>query len=245
MIPVSPRTLPLSLATLDQHMIHVEGGEFTMGDTRYKDATPHRVRLDDFEACRYPVTQRLWQEVMGELPKELAFRGPDRPVECISRHDCQDFLIALNAQTDGGYGLPSEAQWEYAARGGRYAQPHAYAGSEDRDEVAWYDQNSYDETHPTGLKPPNALGLHDMSGNVFEWCDDWYDEGYYQACADQGTVSSPAGPESGPESGTARVVRGGAWVDYVVDLRVAFRLFTHPVNRDHFIGFRLFRYPAR
>ncbi len=250
---------PLSLSNLEGHMVFIEGGTFEMGYESYLDnANPiHKVQLDDFYLCRYPVSQQLWYEVMGENPEELMFENPHRPVERVSWEDIEErFLPVLREKTGiRDYGLPTEAQWEYAARGGKYRQTHVglpasekvdypYSGSDHLKEVAWYDDNSYQETLPVSLKRPNQLGLYDMSGNVFEWCQDWYDWDYYQTLKDQ-YGNRPAPNPTGPETGSSRVVRGGSWDINTYNSRVSYRNSTHPYLRYSLIGFRLCRYTAR
>ncbi|MDX1908242.1 MAG: formylglycine-generating enzyme family protein [Bacteroidia bacterium] len=234
-----PRLLnpSLSLATLDQHMVRIEGGSFEMGsDSEESNANEkpiHTVRLDTFALCRYPVTQGLWREVMGADPERLCFTGADRPVEDVSWDDCQVFIQSLNALTGLHYRLPTEAEWEYATRGGKYSQGFDYSGSADLDEVGWYADNSYGETQPVGLHAPNALGLYDMSGNVWEWCQDWYGITYY--------ANSPSDNPLGPAGGASRVRRGGSWLLDPVDAHVSFRSYWHPFDRFHYLGFRLAR----
>lgn len=126
-----------------------------------------------FYICKYEVTQRLWSEVMGENPSEM--QGDDLPVEQVSWDDCQAFLNKLNELTGQNYRLPTEKEWEYACKGGKHSNGYAYSGSNDIDEVAWYDGNSEERTHPVGQKMPNELGLYDMSGNVWEWCQDMHE----------------------------------------------------------------------
>jgi formylglycine-generating enzyme required for sulfatase activity len=226
---------PLTLSTLDQHMVRIEGGSFEMGgESIFDNAKPiHRVNLDAFALCRYLVTQALWREVMGTDPEALYFTGADRPVEKVSWEYCQAFIQALNARTGLRYRLPTEAEWEYAARGGKYNQGFEYSGSADLDEVGWYEDNSYGETQPAGLKAPNALGLYDMTGNVWECCQDWYGEKYY--------ASSPPDNPQGPADGASRVFRGGSWRDGPAFTRVSRRYGWVPVNRYRLLGFRLAR----
>ena len=182
-----------------------------------------------FWMAKTEVSQAQWEAVMGENPSN--FKGGNRPVENVSWNDAQEFLQKLNARlgnADGGkMVLPTEAQWEYAARAG---QAGVYAGG-GLDEVAWYDRNSGDETRPVGTKKANAWGLHDMSGNVIEWCQDWHEE----------KLSGGSDP-SGPDSGAYRVIRGGGWSAYAFRCRVANRgNGRYPANSSYVIGFRVAR----
>ncbi len=215
-------------------MVFVPGGSFQMGsDDGEDDEKPvHTVQLDDFYIGKYEVTQKQWREVMGENPSK--FQGcDDCPVENVSWNDVQEFIQKLNAQTGQNYRLPTEAEWEYAARGGQKTQGYQYAGSNNIDEVAWYRENSDSKTHPVGQKRPNELGLYDMSGNVYEWCSDWYGSDYY--------ASSPEFNPPGPASGSYRVHRGGSWYDYSVYCRVAYRRTHPPEDRYNYLGLRLSR----
>ena len=126
-----------------------------------------------FYICKYEVTQKLWKAVMEENPSDM--QGDDLPVEQVSWNDCQRFISRLNGLTGKNYRLPTEAEWEYACRGGKYSKAYAYSGSNNIDEVAWYDKNSEGQTHPVGQKKPNELGLYDMSGNVWELCQDMHE----------------------------------------------------------------------
>jgi sulfatase modifying factor 1 len=226
------------------HTILVEKGTFTMGsdNSEYNFEKPaHQVTITaDFELSEYPVTQALWQAVMGAEWQETYFKGADRPVENISWDDAQGFLVEMNkwyrdsgqaAGRPGVFCLPTEAQWEYAARGGRYGKSLSfeYAGSNRLEEVGWYRGNSHGETRPVGRKQPNVLGLYDMSGNVWEWCQDWY--GSYSS----GSVTDPVGPNSGSD----RVCRGGSWSFSGGYCRVAGRYYDPPGDRDGSLGFRL------
>jgi formylglycine-generating enzyme required for sulfatase activity len=160
-------------------MVFVEGGTFMMGsEDGYDSEKPaHRVTLDSFEIGKYPVTQAQWQAVMGNNPSYCKNRS-ECPVENVSWNDVQEFIQKLNSITYKTYRLPTEAEWEYAARGGNKSRGYKYAGSNNIDEVAWYDKNSGRKTHPVGLKSPNELGLYDMIGNVYEWSRDYYNNKY-------------------------------------------------------------------
>ena len=223
-------------------LVEVEGGVFTMGD-EVGDLwdpcrPPHPVRLDSYYLGVTPVTQAQWRAVMGDNPSH--FRGDNRPVEMVNWNDAQRFIERFNARTGQLFRLPTEAEWEYAARGGARSEGFRYAGSDRLDEVGWYGENSYCETKPVGLKLPNELGLHDMSGNVWEWCHDWLGADYYAACQAQGVVSNP----EGPKEGGGRVLRGGSFFDDAVFCRCAHRLHDHPEYRSGYIGFRLALSPS-
>ncbi len=173
-------------------MVFVEGGTFEMGSNDYDNEKPvHRVTVSDFYIGKYEVTQKEWQEVMGNNPSRN--KGDDLPVENVSWNDIQDYLQRLNAKTGGNYRLPTEAELEYAARGGNKSHGYEYSGSNTLDNVAWYYDNSGSKTHSVGTKQPNELGIYDMSGNVWEWCNDWYGENYYSSSSQ----NNPQGPSSG------------------------------------------------
>ncbi len=209
----------------------VEGGTFMMGSSKGLDREkpPHTVTVGDFYMAAYPITQAQWQAVMGNNPSH--FKGDDLPVETVSWHDAQDFLEKLSRQTGKAYRLPTEAEWEYAARGGKQRKGYQYAGSDNIEEVAWYSENSGKKTQPVGQKKPNELGLYDMSGNVWEWCNDWYDENYY--------ANSPQDNPRGAVLGSDRVLRGGSWFGNPQSCRVAYRDNYTPGPWINFIGFRL------
>ena len=216
-------------------MIFVEGGTFLMGgadEEAYGDEKPvHKVQVYPFYLARYPVTQALWQAVMRNNPSN--FKGADRPVERVSWDDCQDFLQKLNAHTGKNYRLPTEAEWEYAARGGAYSEGYLYAGSDKLKDVGWYRENSGGETHPVGEKLPNELGLYDLSGNVWEWCeDDWHDN--YTGAPQDGSAWVDAGSR-----GSSRGNRGGSWNDGALRCRVSGRCHHSPGLRVNALGFRL------
>lgn len=224
-------------------MLHIKGGSFDMGDTfgdGYDSEKPvHRVAVKDFYLCKYPVTQAQWKAVMGDNPSY--FKGDDLPVENVSWDDAQAFIKKLNEKTGKRYRLPSEAEWEYAARGGEKSKNFKYAGSDNLDEVAWHGGSSGSKTHPVGQKKPNELGLFDMSGNVWEWCEDWYDATFYKKCAAKATVENPKNDEKGSD----RVLRGGSWFSVNPRIcRVADRYDVYPGARYDDIGFRLAASPS-
>lgn len=201
-------SLSAELNKLINNMVYVSGGTFTMGGTSEQgsdaesDEKPtHNVTLSSYYICKYEVTQALWRAVMGSNPSY--FKGDNLPVECVSWNDCQTFINRLNSYTGRNFRLPTEAEWEFAARGGNYSRHYKYSGSNYIGDVAWYDNNSGNRTHPVGTKQPNELGLYDMSGNVYEWCSDWY--GSYSSYSQ----SDP----TGPNSGSGRVERGGSWIN--------------------------------
>ena len=183
-----------------------------MGSEKHTWEKPvHQVTLSDYYIAKYPVTQALWKAIMGNNPSH--FKGDKLPVEKVSWVDCREFIKKLNEKTGENYRLPTEAEWEFAAIGGNQSKGYEYSGSNDLEEVGWYDNNSNHITHPVGQKQANELGIYDMSGNVLEWCADWY--GDYSAEAKTNPLGS--------KNGEYRVLRGGSW--YYVDSvsRVSFR----------------------
>ena len=217
-------------------MIGVGGGTFMMGATSEQgsdasdDEKPaHRVTVSSFHIGKYEVTQALWRAVMGNNPSR--FKGDNLPVEWVNWDDCQEFIRKLNSLTGKKFRLPTEAEWEYAARGGNKSRGYKYSGSNTIGDVAWYDDNSGSKTHPVGTKAPNELGLYDMSGNVYEWCQDWYGKDYYS--------SSPSSNPTGPSSGSYRVDRGGGWSNDAGSCRVSNRSRSFAVNRISHLGLRL------
>ncbi len=216
-------------------MVKVAGGTFTMGasasdseaDSDEKPA--HRVTLSGYYIGKYEVTQKQWVEIMGSNPSY--FKGDNLPVEKVSWDDIQEFLRKLNAKTGMSFRLPTEAEWEFAAHGGNSSRGYKYSGSDNIDSVAWYYDNSGNKTHPVGTKSPNELGIYDMSGNVCEWCQDWFDANYYS--------NSPLSNPKGPSSGAYRVLRGGSWNINARYCRVSFRNNNAPGNGRDYCGFRL------
>lgn len=187
----------------------------------------HCVTLSSFHIGKFEVTQEEWAVVMGSNPSY--FKGDKLPVEMVSWDDCQEFIRKLNAKTGMKFRLPTEAEWEYAARGGNKSQGCKYAGSNNIENVAWYWDNYVKDTHQVGTKQPNELGLYDMSGNVWEWCQDW--EGNYSSSAQTNPKGSSAGSN--------RVNRGGSWYNIASHCRVSDRNGSTPDLRYYTLGLRL------
>ncbi|MCR5820686.1 MAG: formylglycine-generating enzyme family protein [Bacteroidaceae bacterium] len=222
------------LSELFSSMVFVEGGTFTMGAAKnqLKDAEsdekhPHQVTLSDYYICKYEVTQELWMLVMETNPSH--FKGAHKPVENITWDDAQVFIKKLNELTGLQFRMPTEAEWEYAARGGKLSKGYKYAGSNSINEVAWYNGNSGNSTHDVGEKAPNELGLFDMSGNVYEWCQDW--KAPYPSAAQTNPV--------GAEEGTNRVNRGGRWCGSSRACRTSDRSMSSPDYHFYHLGMRL------
>ncbi|MDR1974471.1 MAG: formylglycine-generating enzyme family protein [Bacteroidales bacterium] len=225
---------------LNFDMVAVEGGTFTMGCTSEQgnacpgnESPSHSVTLSDFYIGKYEVTQKLWWDVMGSWPGTAPSSsygvGDNYPMYYVSHDDIQSFLTALNQKTGKTYRLPTEAEWEYAARGGSQSQHYKYSGSDSIGDVAWYWDNSSETSHEVGTKAANELGIYDMSGNVWEWCSDWW--GSYSS-------SSQTNP-TGPASGSGRVHRGGGWHHDAPYCRVAYRYNFAPSYSNNRLGFRL------
>lgn len=243
--------IPNPIQQLHSNMVRVEGGTFTIGckggrdtDCSASEKPSHQVQLSAFSIGRYEVTQAQWRAVMGSEPPELFNKGCDNcPVEGVNWNDIQNFLQKLNLHTGKKYRLPTEAEWEYAARGGNKSQGNLYSGSNSINEVAWYKENyrsgnTHGErktTRPVGGKKPNELGLYDMSGNVHEWLQDWYASEYYAACEQQGLSVNP----NGPDKASHRVLRGGSWGSVAKSCRAADRYYGAPTYRNYTLGFRL------
>ena len=233
--------------------VFVKGGTFEMGKT-FGDGVDneqlvHSVTVSSFYMGKYEVTQKEWKEIIGSNPSD--FKGDNLPVEDVSWYDVVEFCnkkseregltpcysgsgsnVSCNFSVNG-YRLLTEAEWEYAARGGSKSRGYKYSGSSNPDDVAWYDGNSGSKTHQVGSKRSNELGLYDMSGNVYEWCWDWYDEDYYR--------NSPSSNPKGPSSGDARVLRGGSWLFNTELMRCAARSSVIPVGMVSINGFRYAR----
>jgi len=217
-------------------MVAVKGGRATkeqLNECRDYEKPAHYVTRSNYNIGKYLVTQRLWKRVMVGTPiaDPSRFKGDNLPIECVSWNDIvNEFIPRLNAMTGKTYRLPTEAEWEYAARGGVKSRGYKYAGSNSIDDVAWYGDNSSDQTHPVGTKTPNELGIYDMSGNVWEWTNDYWNGKY-----NSDTQTNP----KGPPSGSNRVFRGGSWDHDERYCRVSFRSGNIPVSSGNNLGFRL------
>ena len=206
-------------------MIAVKDGTFQMGNGYYG---VHQVTLSDYYIGETEVTQELWSAVMGSNPSYFT-GNMQRPVEWVSWNDCQTFISKLNQLTGETFRLPTEAQWEYAARGGNKSKGYTYSGGDAIDDVAWHEYNSGGITHPVKTKAPNELGIYDMTGNVYEWCSDWY-----------GSYSSAAQTDpTGPSTGSYRLIRGGSWGSDATYCRVASRGSSTPTFSYISLGLRL------
>jgi formylglycine-generating enzyme required for sulfatase activity len=230
----------------EPEMVFVEGGTFTMGCTAEQDGDcwddekpAHQVTVKGFYIGRCEVTQAQWKAIMGTTVRQqrdkadedwdLYGEGDNYPVYYVSWDEAQEFISRLNKATGKKYRLPTEAEWEYAARGGKKSRNYKYSGSNSIDEVAWYWDNSDHITHPVGTKSPNELGIYDMSGNVWEWCSDWF--GYYSS-------NSRTNP-TGPTTGSGRIFRGGCWGGDGSDCCVSRRYYLMPDFLFNNLGFRL------
>ena len=232
------------------NMVYVQGGKFMMGDNKsnFKEEKPeHEVELSSFYMAEVPLTQKLYKTVSGDQPSKYA--GDSRPVEQVTWYDALNFCKKLNTELklenpftgekddinvdlrSAGFRLPTEAEWEYAAREGKSGSSYKYSGSDDLDAVGWYDDNNGYETKPVGLKLSNGLGLYDMSGNVWEWCMDWFQEDFYK--------NPPKKDVCNLSKGSRRVLRGGSFLYYPVYCRVSPRDRNLPGNYWIRGGFRL------
>jgi formylglycine-generating enzyme required for sulfatase activity len=261
---------------LELRFAHIPAGEFMMGqsdaekaalieavgqknyDSYFADELPrHNVALTTgFWLQTTEVTQGQWEAVMGENPSDFRDCGANCPVEQVSWNDAQEFIDRLNEiDNQNQYRLPTEAEWEFAARSG--GREEKYAGTSADGRLAeyanfcdtncdfdWKDENqddSFRNTAPVASLNANGLGLYDMSGNVWEWCSDWYGADYYANSPVENTLENP----QGPDSGVVRVARGGSWSDLARDCRSAYRGWFEPEDRDDHLGFRLVRLPGR
>jgi formylglycine-generating enzyme required for sulfatase activity len=221
-----------ALALVDHEMVFVKGGTVQMGVNAGKTIVrPVRTEsVGSFNIGKYEVTQAQWKAIMGTNPS--AFRDCDQcPVEQVSWNDVQDFITKLNSQSKKSYRLPTEVEWEYAAKGGNISKGYSYAGAEEINSAAWFVGNSANKTNPVGLREPNELGLFDLSGNVYEWCSDLYGNIVADKGMMVGMVAAPTVP--------FRVLRGGSWVDLAKVCRTANRSGFDPAKGNNFSGFRL------
>ncbi len=248
----APKPAVKDKPSVPKDMVYVEGGSFEMG----KGSDAHRVTVSSFYMGIYPVTfdeyDAFCEATKRDKPKDAGWGRGNRPVIYVSWYDAVEYcnwrsrqegrqeVYAINSKNitpnwkANGYRLPTEAEWEYAARGGQQSEGYEYAGSNKLDEVGWYRENSNSQTHLVGEKKSNELGLYDMSGNVWEWCWDWYDEDYY-------SKSKGSQDPRGPGSGALRVLRGGSWFDLQDYARCAARYNYFPYIRSYNYGFRLAR----
>lgn len=222
LLPAKVTTYEVNGVSFD--MVEVEGGNYLMGDDNSSNAyekPAHKETIATFQIGKTEVTQELWQAVMGTNPSTN--KGEAKlPVDSVSWTDCSTFITKLNEATGKNFRLPTEAEWEYAARGGNKSQGYTYSGSNDIDDVAWYDDNSSAKTHPVALKQPNELGVYDMSGNVLEWTSDKYSSDY-----------------SSERTSSSRVFRGGCWNYAAAGSRVAGRYSGSGTYASNYIGLRL------
>jgi len=217
----------------EPEMVIIKGGRFPMGCTD-NDCLPddsekpwHLVTVSSFQISKYPITQKQWKVIMGTIPESYA--GDNFPVVHVSWEDAQEFIAKLNTVTGKNYRLPTEAEWEFVARGGTKSKGYKYSGSNDFNAVAWNKFNSGQKTHPVGMKAPNELGIYDMSGNVWELCNDWYGRYHNDEQTDP----------QGPGGGTWRVLRGGSWAADSVLCRISARSTFLPIQRTPYTGFRV------
>ena len=240
--PAESPELTIDVNGVSFTMVAVEGGTFSMGATSEQGSAAydwekpvHQVTLSDYYIGQTEVTQELWIAVMGSNPSY--YDDPLHPVDNVSWDDCKTFISKLNEMTGGSFRLPTEAEWEYAARGGNQGHGYKYSGGNDIDLVAWYWGNIPSHysgttgygTQPVATRAPNELGLYDMTGNVWEWCQDWY--GSYTS----GAQENP----TGPSWGSYRIFRGGSWSRSAESCRVSYRNFSYPSTADDSMGLRL------
>lgn len=235
MLPTAIRsTAHADVAAPNIEKVYVKGGCFQMGDTfgdGAKDEKPvHEVCVSDFYIGKYEVTQAEWVSIMGKNPS--TFTGDRRPVEQVSWNEVQEFIEKLSAKSGYAYRLPTEAEWEFAARSG--GKPEKWPGVSDKNRLpdyAWYDANSGEKTHVVGTKKPNGLGIYDMSGNVCEWVQDRYGDVFYE--------ESPRDNPQGPTMGSIRVLRGSSWYSTAKGVRATLRSGSSPSSKYSYLGFRI------
>lgn len=238
----STGNLSITVNGVTFNMIYVEGGTFDMGVTPEQNddgkiddynAPVHEVTLSGFYIGETEVTQELWTAVMGENPAVYKYYSysNNMPVENVSWDDCQEFLDRLSELLGRTFTLPTEAQWEYAARGGQKSEGYKYSGSNNVDDVAWIWTNCGVSLREVATKSPNELGIYDMSGSVSEWCQDWYVEDYY--------TNSPQLNPVGPLEGKSRIHRGGSWTTYEWSARSSYRSCKNPLYIENDTGLRI------
>ncbi|ACD94891.1 formylglycine-generating enzyme family protein [Trichlorobacter lovleyi] len=217
----------------DIELVPVKGGCFQMGEFILESAGDekpvHEVCVSDFMIAKYEVTQGQWKQFMGNRPSNFRDCGDSCPVEQVSWNEVQQFIQRLNRQTGLQFRLPSEAEWEYACRSG--GKQEKFCGGNDIDVLAWHHDNSDGRPHPVGQKKPNGLGIYDMSGNVWEWVQDWFDTSYYS--------KSPRMNPQGPTTSSEKAVRGGCWDCEPKCIRASIRYWFAPNGRFSGLGFRL------
>jgi formylglycine-generating enzyme required for sulfatase activity len=216
--------------SFEPEMVFVEGGSYKMGSNSLEanEKPLHTVNLNSFRIGKYEITQRQWKAVMGN--NSSYFSGcDDCPMENVSWDQVDLFIRELNSQTGNNYRLPTEAEWEYAAKGGNEGKGYTFCGSSDINSVAWHYKNSEGRTHVVGTKASNELGIYDMSGNVWEWCSDWY--GNY-------TLASETDP-LGPSAGKFKILRGGSWFNIEGTCHSSIRISSYPDREQSYYGFRL------
>jgi formylglycine-generating enzyme required for sulfatase activity len=236
-VPPQVQTSPVVPAkSLSFPMIQVQGGSFDMGSNdpnHYADERPvHKVALKGFHLSKYEITQSQWREVMNGFPEGFSNKSCDNcPMVSVSWQEIQVFLTKLNQKTGKKYRLPTEAEWEFAAKGGKINSSFIFSGGNDPQKIAWFADNSEGKIHPVGEKKANDLGIYDLTGNVQEWCQDFYSENYYK--------NSPPNNPINTQVAATHVVRGSSWNDTVEDSRLTFRISENPATKSDKIGFRV------
>ena len=218
--------------TIIKNMVFIEGGSFEMGNPNGgEDEKPlHIVNVANFYMCKYEIRAKEWKQIMGNNP--CYFVGcEDCPVESVSWNEIQNFINKLNELSEKKFRLPTEAEWEYAAKAGKHTTYNDFSGNKEIGAVGWFRDNSDTCPHKIGLKLPNANGIYDMTGNVWEWCSDWYQADYY-------SVSTRENPQ-GPETGEKKVLRGGSWNNFVKHCKVTYRDTFEPDLKTYDYGFRV------